>query len=166
MSMMIVILLNTLKVIWSTGKPHRRKQAVLGRKPDGSNPASALSGRCGSTRRELNSPTPYVARASKYVDVLIVSEFVNRYARVKHQLLGSGMTFKDFRKGPTFKLIAQEIAGAVRRVLHHCTRLESDFEALNVDALVDEYEEGDSDFNDLVLVELCKGGDRPDTVPS
>lgn len=99
------------------------------------------------------------ARSRIYIDVLIVSEFINRYARLKWQLLpaaGRGESFKRFRKSAGFEPVAQVIAADVKRVLQHCTRVGSGFESLEIDALVDEYAAGDSDFNDQVLTALCK----------
>ncbi len=93
-----------------------------------------------------------------YIDVLIVSEFINAYARMQYNLLPRSDrpgTFKQFRRSEGFKPIARDIASDVNRVLQHCTRVESGFESLDVDALIDEYAKGDSDFNDQVLALLC-----------
>ena len=50
------------------------------------------------------------AKSRVYIDVLIVSEFVNGYARLKHNLLrgrpGVPNDFKRFRATPAFKAIA------------------------------------------------------------
>jgi predicted nucleic acid-binding protein len=98
------------------------------------------------------------AKSCIYIDVLIVSEFVNTYARLKWNLLKSTnpRRFKQFRRSEDFKPIAQDIAADVKRILQHCTRVESGFESLAIDTLVDEYAAGDSDFNDQVLTTLCK----------
>jgi predicted nucleic acid-binding protein len=100
------------------------------------------------------------ARSLIYVDALILSEFINRYARFRHAILQPDPAvpadFKQFRKSPLFKSVAQDIAADVRRILRNCTRIESGFSILDINALVDEYAQGDSDFNDQVLVELCK----------
>ena len=101
------------------------------------------------------------AKSSIYIDVLIVSEFINRYARMKYRwtyLQGSSKagSFKQFRKSEDFKPVARDIAADVKRVLQHCTRVESGFESLAIDTLVDEYAEGDFDFNDQILTALCK----------
>ena len=100
------------------------------------------------------------AKCPIYIDVLIVSEFINRYARLKHSILHRSPSipsdFKQFRKSAAFKPIARDIAADTRRILKHCTRIESGFDVLNINALVDEYEKGNSDFNDQVLAELCK----------
>ena len=95
-----------------------------------------------------------------YVDVLIVSEFVNRYARLKYQLLRGHRAiprdFKRFRATAAFKAIAKDIAADTRKILLNCTRVDSGFATLDVNALVNSYGTGSSDFNDLVLAEVCR----------
>lgn len=98
-----------------------------------------------------------LAQCRIYIDVLIVSEFINTYARLKWEVMGKPHTrFKEFRKSNDFKPIAKDIAADVGRVLKHCKRIENGFEALDIDGLIDEYADGDSDFNDQVIVALCK----------
>ncbi len=100
------------------------------------------------------------AKSRVYIDVLIISEFVNRYARLKHQILqgrsGVSRDFKKFRQSSTFKTVARDIAADIRKILANCTRVESGFAPLDIESLVSDYGRGDSDFNDLVLTELCK----------
>lgn len=99
------------------------------------------------------------AQSRVYIDVLIVSEFINAYARLKWNLWKNQSTcsddFKKFRESQDFKPIAQDIASDVKRVLQSCTRVEDGFESLAIESLVDEYALGDSDFNDQILTELC-----------
>ena len=99
------------------------------------------------------------AKSRIYIDVLIVSEFINTYARLKWHLLPTSskyQDFKQFRKSGAFKSIAQDIAADVGRVLRHCKRIENGFESVDITALIDKYAAGNSDFNDQVLVALCK----------
>lgn len=97
------------------------------------------------------------ANSRIYIDVLIVSEFINTYARLKWNVVGKPQgDFKQFRKSADFKPIAKEIAADLKRVLKHCTRIENDFAVLDIDGLVNEYAAGDTDFNDQVLAELCR----------
>jgi len=99
------------------------------------------------------------AKSCIYIDVLIVSEFINAYARIKWKLLRDSSktgNFKQFRRSNDFKPIAQDIAADIKCVLKHCTRVESGFESLSIDTLVAEYAAGDSDFNDQILTALCK----------
>ena len=97
------------------------------------------------------------AQSCIYIDVLIVSEFINTYARTRWKLVAPrNQPFKKFRQSPEFKAIAKEIADAVKRIMCHCSRVESGFRELEIDALLNIYAEGNSDFNDQIIVELCK----------
>jgi predicted nucleic acid-binding protein len=101
----------------------------------------------------------FAAKSCIYIDVLIVSEFINAYARIKWNILRDSSktrNFKRFRRSSAFKPIAQDIAADLKFVLKHCTRIESGFESLAIDTLIDEYAAGDSDFNDQILTALCK----------
>lgn len=101
-----------------------------------------------------------LARCRVHVDSLIMSEFVNRYARAEHRLiLKAGNVaddFKRFRGTPDFLPIAHRIAAAARDILRHCTRIESGFSQCDVASLLREYEQGNRDFNDQIVAELCK----------
>lgn len=97
------------------------------------------------------------AKSNIYIDVLIVSEFINRYARVKWPLVAPHIKdFKKFRNSQFFQSVAQDIADDVKQILKHCARIESGFESLAIDTLIDEYAMGDSDFNDQILIALCQ----------
>jgi predicted nucleic acid-binding protein len=97
------------------------------------------------------------AKSRIYIDILIVSEFINTYARLKWKHLYNSFTnFKQFRKSKEFKPVAQDIAADVKRILQNCTRVANGFEELTVNTLMDEYAMGNSDFNDQILTALCK----------
>ena len=96
------------------------------------------------------------AQCSIYIDVLIVSEFINAYARLQWHLRAPDRPFKAFRNSPDFRPVAQEIADNMKRVLSHCSRIESGFDALDADDLMDEYAQGGADFNDQVIRNLCR----------
>ena len=99
------------------------------------------------------------AKSCIYIDVLVVSEFINTYARMRWNLLGGlskNKKFKQFRKSSVFKAVAQDIASDVKCVLKHCTRVGSGFESPTIETLIDEFAAGDLDFNDQILAALCK----------
>ena len=99
------------------------------------------------------------AKCSIFLDVLILSEFINRYSRSKCWLeKGSSdpTTFKRYRQSSDFKPVAKEIADAVRRILKHCECIESDITSIDMSTLLTDYESKCPDFNDQVLAELCK----------
>lgn len=97
------------------------------------------------------------AQSTIYIDVLIVSEFINTYARQKWQLVAPEFKrFKDFRSSSDFQQIAQDIASDVKRVLQYCSPIESGLESLDFNGLLVDFAKGNSDFNDQVISELCK----------
>ena len=92
-----------------------------------------------------------------FLDVLVVSEFINAFARLEHKRSASGnVAFKEFRKTPDFKPIATDIAQNAKRIVKQCQRCETGFTAADVDALMGEFELGDSDFNDQMIAEICR----------
>ncbi len=95
-------------------------------------------------------------KCSIFLDVLILSEFINRYSRLKFNLQKRSRDFKAYRQSPAFKPVAKEIADAVRRILKHCKCIESDITSIDMNALLTDYESKYPDFNDQILVELCK----------
>ena len=96
------------------------------------------------------------AKSGIFIDALIASEVINRYARLKHRLVKPNSGFKQFRDSPCFEPVAQEIAEIMRRILRNCSCIESGFSTLNVDDMLKEYAGGSSDFNDQVIEGLCK----------
>ncbi|MEI7589825.1 MAG: PIN domain-containing protein [Deltaproteobacteria bacterium] len=97
------------------------------------------------------------AKSRIYIDMLIISEFINTYARTKwKQVASQEKTFKEFRNSTVFKPIAEDVAADVQQVLKHCSRISIDFESLNINGLINEYAGGKSDFNDQILVLLCE----------
>ncbi len=100
------------------------------------------------------------AKSRIYIDLLVVSEFINAYARLKWRDTSSyPNTFKTFRSSSDFKTVAQDIATHVQQIMKHCTRIESDFVTLPIDDLLADYISGDFDFNDQVITEICKNNE-------
>jgi predicted nucleic acid-binding protein len=103
--------------------------------------------------------TNYSNALTNIIDVLILSEFINRYSRLKcTQEKGSSdpATFKSYRQSSDFKTVAKDIADAVRRIFKHSKCIESGFTSIDVDNLLTDYESKCPDFNDQILAELCK----------
>ena len=97
------------------------------------------------------------ANSRIYVDVLVLSEFINAYARTKWRAAAPHIrSFKDFRSGRGFKPVAEDITASVKEIVSHCSRIESGFTTLPINDLLADYITGDFDFNDQVITELCK----------
>lgn len=97
------------------------------------------------------------AQCSVFVDVLIMSEFINAYARWEYkQSASSSNTFKDFRRSTAFVSIAKDISVNAKRIIKQCQCCDSNFISIDVEALLTEFEKGNSDFNDQIFSEICK----------
>jgi predicted nucleic acid-binding protein len=99
------------------------------------------------------------AKCSVFIDVLILSEFINRYSRLKcFQDKGSAdpNIFKSYRQSSDFNTVAKDITDAVRRIFKHSKCVESGFTSININDLLTDYESKRRDFNDQILVEICK----------
>ena len=94
---------------------------------------------------------------SVFIDVVIMSEFINTYARWEHkQSSARKKKFKDFRRSSAFVPIARDIGANARRIIRQCHRCSSNFTGMDIEALLTEFEKGDSDFNDQVFSQLCR----------
>lgn len=92
-----------------------------------------------------------------FLDVLVISEFINAFARMEHkQSALQNLAFKEFRKATDFKPIAKDIAQNAKRILNQCQRCKTGFTTADIDALMVEFELGDSDFNDQMIAEICR----------
>lgn len=97
------------------------------------------------------------ANSRIYVDVLVLSEFINAYARTKWRAAAPHIrSFKDFRSSRGFKTVAEDITASVKEIVSHCSRIESGFTKLPINDLLVDYISGDFDFNDQVITEICK----------
>ena len=97
------------------------------------------------------------AKSRIHIDVLVVSEFINAYARLEWQFVARHFnSFKNFRSSSYFKPVAEDIAADVELVLSYCSKIESSFIALPINALLADSATGNLDFNDQVITELCK----------
>lgn len=97
------------------------------------------------------------AKCTIFIDVLILSEFINSIARTRWKLDAPHIqNFKTYRKTAGFQSTAKDIATDAKRILTSCSRIESGFEQTLIQDILDEYALGDSDYNDQILTSLCK----------
>lgn len=97
------------------------------------------------------------AKSRVHIDILVVSEFINTYARLKWELVGKDYAkFKDFRRSPAFKDVACDVASDLKSALAHCTWTEHEFSPFDLSAMIDEFAGGDSDINDLAIARICR----------
>ena len=99
------------------------------------------------------------AQGRIYLDVLVLSEFINRVARIHFELVKDSRNFKnfkEFRGDSLFQETAKEISGSVRTFLKGCERIDSLFPTVDMERIVTDYETATSDFNDLMIAEICR----------
>ena len=97
------------------------------------------------------------ARSRIHIDVLVVSEFINAYARREWRSRRPDIRdFKYFRQSEEFESVAAEIAHDVKLVTSQCEQLASGFDTLRIDEMMSAYGAGHSDFNDQVIAQLCR----------
>jgi predicted nucleic acid-binding protein len=96
------------------------------------------------------------ARSRIFIDLLVISEMINSYARLKWKLIAPECRFKTFRNSPEFADVAEEIADYVDRSVKLCSRIENNYQSFDLSALMGEYRTGGFDFNDQVICGLCR----------
>lgn len=99
------------------------------------------------------------AKIPIFIDVLVLSEFINASARFFYNRLPAPtkpVEFKAFRNSADFKPIDERIAKLSRRILEKSQRIESNFESVDIGTILRDYQAGEVDFNDLILAEMCR----------
>ena len=91
-----------------------------------------------------------------YTNILVISEFINTYARIKWKQDTGDIKFKQFRNSEKFKPVARDIAKETGKILCNCIRISGSFTRLDMDTLLDEFAQGSADFNDQIIREACK----------
>ena len=101
------------------------------------------------------------AQSEILIDVTILSEFSNCYARIEFEIFKSftghqNLDFKGFRKSQDYKRVAEAIADAIRRILNLSKLIGSGIEECDIEELLSDYQVKRLDFNDHVITEICK----------
>ncbi len=91
-----------------------------------------------------------------YTNSMVISEFINSFARMEFKQQFTFTRFKDFRNSSAFLSTAEEIAYNVKRILNITLRCDSDIADLDLVHIVEYFETGSYDFNDLIFTEICK----------
>lgn len=97
-----------------------------------------------------------------YLDVTVLSEFINWCARWEYNQLPDDRrpdSFKAYRNTQEFEDVAKEITINVRKILNVSKRIESGFQDIDINSVMTDFEKGKTDFNDHIIAELCKKGD-------
>lgn len=102
------------------------------------------------------------AKSQIFLDLLVLSEFINAYSRLFYNNLPQATKpadFKTFRNSDNFRPVAERIGEYSRRILAKTQRTNIAFESMEMESVIDSYVAANVDFNDLILAELCKAND-------
>jgi predicted nucleic acid-binding protein len=100
-----------------------------------------------------------ISGAKIFVDVLVTSEIMNRWARIEYARAGGDQlfhNFKAFRLGPQFRVVAADIVLALRAILAVAKRTGTPFANINFDPVLDTFVSGGIDLTDQLIAEACR----------
>lgn len=99
-------------------------------------------------------------KVALFLDVLVLSEFVNVLARMEFNSKFKGKYgpsgFKRFRNSPDFIPIARTISGESRKILKLCQRIDHSFAKWDFNQILADFEEGGEDINDQLIIEVSR----------
>ena len=96
------------------------------------------------------------AKTRILMDVLVLSEYLNKYCRCMWSASNTSQTYKDFRKTANYPPIGQQASSEARQILNLCARENHPFEGVNINQVLADFEVGKRDFNDGLLIETCR----------
>jgi hypothetical protein len=98
------------------------------------------------------------AKAQPVVDVLILSEYLNRYIRIEYDASWRAQypKFKDFRQSPDAANILQAAVAEIGQILKTSKACDTPLASINLPAVLGAVQNGTADFNDGLLIENCR----------
>lgn len=96
--------------------------------------------------------------AKSVIDLMVLSEYLNRYCRI----VWTGgyskkyLKYKEFRNSVDFRKVAAKAAQEASNICSRCVWNELPVGQMNIVGAIQDFELGTIDFNDAVLVEICR----------
>ncbi|MHB9027046.1 MAG: PIN domain-containing protein [Armatimonadota bacterium] len=90
------------------------------------------------------------------LNALVISEYVNSFARLEHRRLRPAENFKAFRNSSDFIPVAQAIANTLQRICKRARCFDDGFATMDLPAMLALYEGGSTDINDQMIAQLCR----------
>lgn len=102
-----------------------------------------------------------LAGAQPVLDPLVLSEYLNRYIRLvwNGSYKNEYPVFKDFRRSDEFPHIALGAKRFAEKIIGCCAIHSVPPNALDLGQALSNFSSGSSDFNDEILVDICKKSD-------
>ena len=108
-------------------------------------------------------PKMLAAGCQLYTNLLVLSEYTNRRARMEWKKHREGTRkfrdFKKFRESEEFRSVAKGITSDTEEMISHCRLVDLDdgnLDIATVRACLTDYQAGKLDFNDAVIVQICR----------
>lgn len=98
------------------------------------------------------------ADAQPILSPMVLSEYMNRYIRIvwKGSYAKTYSEFKQFRKSADFMQIVPSVECFAKQILQLCRVHELAANSLDLQQALNDFSTGRIDFNDAVLVDICK----------
>lgn len=145
---------NSVKYVFKEGEPILVDANVwLYLQPPASQPVPHFARHYSAAMKNL-----ITAKAKAIIDCLVLSEYINRYVRIEYDAVyrGTYPKYKDFRTSPDFALVAKSAVAEAKHILSLAAAEDTSLSQVNVMDILNETEAGTLDFNDGMLVEMCR----------
>lgn len=98
------------------------------------------------------------SKAEPILDPMILSEYLNRYCRIEWEgnYKSKYPKFKDFRNSSDFSVVALSVKTYASEILDCCKIHSIPANEIDLVHALADFTNGDIDFNDAVLVDICK----------
>lgn len=96
------------------------------------------------------------SKGTIYINCMIISEFINAFSRIEFKQQSEFTRFKEFRSSLSYRAIAQDLAYNVKKILKSTLACDPEMQAINLPEVMDLFEQGKYDFNDLLFAQICR----------
>lgn len=96
------------------------------------------------------------SKGTIYINCMIISEFINAFSRIEFKEQTEYPRYKEFRNSLGYRAIAQDIARNVKKILKSTLACDPELQAINLPEVMDLFEQGKYDFNDLLFAQVCR----------
>jgi predicted nucleic acid-binding protein len=96
------------------------------------------------------------SKGTIYINCMIISEFINAFSRIEFKQQSEFTRFKEFRSSLSYRAIAQDLAYNVKKILKSTLACDPEMQAINIPEVMDLFEQGKYDFNDLLFAQICR----------
>jgi predicted nucleic acid-binding protein len=96
------------------------------------------------------------SKGTIYINCMIISEFINTFSRIEFRQQSEFSRYKEFRSSLKYRAIAQDIAYNVKKIFKSTLASDPELQATNFPEVMDLFEQGKYDFNDLLFAQICR----------